>query len=285
MTILITGAFGQLGKSLIKILGKKHKIIPTGHYIPKNYNGIRLNIQNKIQLKEIVRTIQPDLIINLAAITDVDKCEENPQLAKEVNIAGLQNICNTFGGKIIQLSTDYVFDGKNGPYIEEDKVSPLSIYGKTKLEAEKIIINHNPDNLILRGNVLYDYNKYTKASFLNWVINSLNQKISINVVNDQINNPTWTKSMSNVISSCIEKGISGIYHWGDATFISRYKFAKMIAEKYRLDDSYINPISTKELGQLATRPLNSGLIADKLIKVLDVAQPSIDECLNKIILK
>ena len=285
MKILVTGAFGQLGRSLLNSLHANLKIIWTGTHIPKGENGFYLDILDRTNIRELINLHQPDILINLAALTNVDFCEKNPELAKKINVNGVSNICDIFNGKIIQLSTDYVFDGRNGPYREEDKVFPLSIYGKTKLEAEKIIIDHNPDNLILRGNVLYDYNKYTKASFLNWVINSLNQKISINVVNDQINNPTWTKSMSHVISSCIEKGISGIYHWGDATFISRYKFAKMIAEKYSLDDSFINPISTKELGQLATRPLNSGLIADKLIKVLDVAQPSIDECLNKIILK
>ena len=285
MKILVTGAFGQVGRSLLNSLHANLKIIWTGTHIPKGGSGFHLDILDRINIRELINLHQPDILINLAALTNVDFCEKNPVLAKKINVNGVSNICDIFKGKIIQLSTDYVFDGKNGPYIEEDKVSPLSIYGKTKLEAEKIIINHNPDNLILRGNVLYDYNKYTKASFLNWVINSLNQKISINVVNDQINNPTWTKSMSHVISSCIEKGISGIYHWGDANFISRYKFAKMIAEKYSLDDSLINPITTKELGQLAPRPLNSGLIADKLIKVLDVAQPSIDECLNKIILK
>ena len=285
MKILVTGSFGQVGRSLRNSLHANLKIIWTGTHIPKGENGFYLDILDRTNIRELINLHQPDILINLAALTNVDFCEKNPILAKEINVNGVSNICDIFNGKIIQLSTDYVFDGKNGPYREEDKVFPLSTYGKTKLEAEKIIIDHNSDNLILRGNVLYDYNKYTKASFLNWVINSLNQKISINVVNDQINNPTWTKSMSHVISSCIEKGISGIYHWGDATFISRYKFAKMIAEKYSLDDSFINPISTKDLGQLAPRPLNSGLIADKLIKVLDVAQPSIDECLNKIILK
>ncbi len=283
MTILITGAFGQLGKSLIKILGEKHNIIPTGHYIPKNYNGIRLNIQNKIQLKEIVKTIQPDLIINLAAITDVDKCEEYPQLAKEVNIAGLENICNTFGGKIIQLSTDYVFDGKSGPYNEEDEISPISVYGKTKSDAEKILLDNNPNHLVIRGNVLYSGSFAFQASFLSWVVNSLREGKKIEVVNDQYNNPTWTQSMSDIIELCISRGIGGIIHWGDADYLNRYEFARLISKKFELKDSLIEEIKTKDLNQIAARPLQSGLLTEKATKYLNAIPPTIEQCLDEII--
>ena len=154
--------------------------------------------------------------------------------SKEINAKGVKNICEIFPGKIVQISTDYVFNGEKGPYSENDKVAPLSVYGATKLEAEKIVMSHSSGNLILRGNVLYDYDKQSKASFLNWVVNSLKQKIPIKVVNDQINNPTWTESMAKTIFSCIENNINGIYHWGDAEFLSRYEFALKIARVINL---------------------------------------------------
>ena len=284
MKILVTGSYGQLGKSLFSHLNPNDEIFWTGRKIPFKEKGFYLDILDRINLKELIGLHEPDILINLAALTNVDLCEKNPVLAREINCNGVANICDIFKGKIIQISTDYVFDGKNGPYNEEDKPSPLSVYGSTKLDAEKIIMSHNSENVIIRGNVLYDYCKYSKASFLNWVVQSLNAKTSIEVVDDQINNPTWTQSMAKIIGLCIDKKVSGVYHWGDAEFVSRYKFAKIIAKKYELETNLINPISTEKLGQVATRPLNSGLISNKLMSVLNIKQPFINDCLNKIIL-
>ena len=284
MKILVTGSYGQLGRSLFNHLNPNIKIFWTGRNIPIGEEGFYLDILDRINFKELINLYEPDILINLAALTNVDFCEKNPVLAREINCKGVENICDIFKGKIIQLSTDYVFDGKNGPYFEEDVTSPLSVYGNTKLEAEKIIQSHNSKNLIIRGNVLYDNYKYSGASFLNWVVKSLNKKISINVVDDQINNPTWTQSMAKIIGLCIDKKLSGLYHWGDGELVSRYTFAKMIAKKYKLETNLINPIATEKLGQIAHRPLNSGLISDKLMSALNIKQPSINDCLNKIIL-
>ena len=284
MKILVTGSYGQLGKSLFKHLNPNDEFFWTGRNIPFKEKGFYLDILDRINLKELISLHEPDILINLAALTNVDLCEKNPVLAREINCNGVANICDIFKGKIIQISTDYVFDGKNGPYNEEDKPSPLSVYGSTKLAAEKIIMSHNSENIIIRGNILYDYCIYSKASFLNWVVQSLNAKTSIEVVDDQINNPTWTQSMAKIIGLCIDKKVSGVYHWGDAEFVSRYKFAKMIAKKYTLETNLINPISTEKLGQVAPRPLNSGLISNKLMSVLNIKQPFINDCLNKIIL-
>ncbi len=285
MKILVTGSYGQLGNSLLKYLNSNVEVFWTGRNIPLTRKGFYLDICDRINLKGLISLHDPDIVINLAAITNVDLCEKKPDLALEVNTNGVKNICDIFKGKIIHLSTDYVFDGKNGPYDEEDEVSPLSFYGKTKLEAEKVVTSHNSNNLIIRGNVLYDNFLNSKASFLNWVVKSLKKKTPISVVNDQINNPTWARSMAKIIGLCVEKEISGIYHWGDAEFVSRYEFAKMIAKHYNLEKELISPISTEELGQVAPRPLKSGLISERIVKELDIKQPSINECLNQIIVK
>ena len=284
MKVLVTGAYGQLGRSLYKNRNESIKYLWTGKNIPLGGDGIHLDILDRINLKELINFCSPDVIINLAALTNVDLCEKNPLLAQEINAKGVKNICENFSGKIIQISTDYVFNGEKGPYSEDDEVAPLSIYGATKLEAEKIVMSHSSENLILRANVLYDYDTQSKASFLNWVVNSLQQKKPIKVVNDQVCNPTWTESIAKTILSCIENNINGIYHWGDAEFLSRYEFALKIARSFKLDTNLISPILTEELDQIAPRPLNSGLKSHKLLKVLDIHQPSINECLKKIIL-
>ena len=285
MRILITGAFGQLGYALQTTLSKNsdYELICTGRNILEGQEGIPIDIRNQVGLKEVINSTSPDLVVNLAAMTNVDACEKNPKLAGEINVAGLQHICDSFSGKVIQLSTDYVFDGKAGPYKEEDQVCPVSIYGKTKLAAEHILLDSNLNNLVVRGNVLYDYSSHTNASFLNWVVLSLKEGKEIQVVKDQYNNPTWTRSMADIIYLCISNDINGIIHWGDADYLSRYDFSKIIAEKYSLDSSLIKPILTEELDQIARRPLQSGLIADKLINMLEVIPPSINNCLDEII--
>ena len=285
MRVLITGAFGQLGHALQSVLSKKsnYELICTGRKIKKGQEGIPLDIRNQVALKEIINTTAPDILINLAAMTNVDACELNPKLAGEINVAGLQHICDSFKGKIIHLSTDYVFDGTSGPYKEDDPLNPLSIYGKTKLASEHILLEKDIKNLVIRGNVLYDYSPHTSASFLNWVVSSLKDNQEIKVVEDQFNNPTWTRSMSDIIELSIENDLEGIIHWGDSVHISRYEFAKLIAKKFSLNDSLIKPVLTSELNQPARRPLQSGLSTEKLVNMLDIIPPSIDDCLDEII--
>ena len=285
MRILITGAFGQLGHALQSVLSKKsnYELVCTGRKIKKSQEGIPLDIRNQVALKEIINTTAPDILINLAAMTNVDACELNPELAGEINVAGLQHICDSFSGKIIHLSTDYVFDGTSGPYKEDDPFNPVSIYGKTKLASEHILLEKDIKNLVIRGNVLYDLFPNTSASFLNWVVSSLKSNKEIKVVEDQFNNPTWTRSMSDIIELSIENDLEGIIHWGDSVHISRYEFAKLIAKKFSLNGSLIKPILTSELNQPAKRPLQSGLSTEKLVNMLDIIPPSIDDCLDEII--
>ena len=285
MRILITGAFGQLGHALQSILSKKsnYELICTGRKVKKGQEGIPLDIRNQVALKELINTTAPDVIINLAAMTNVDACELNPKLAGEINVAGLEHICDSFKGKIIHLSTDYVFDGTSGPYKEDDPLNPISIYGKTKLASEHILLEKNIKNLVIRGNVLYDYSPNTSASFLNWVVFSLKSNQEIKVVEDQFNNPTWTRSMSDIIELSIKNDLEGIIHWGDSVHISRFEFAKLIAKKFSLNESLIKPVLTSELNQPARRPLQSGLSTEKLVNMLDIIPPSIDDCLDEII--
>ena len=279
MRLLITGSSGQLGTALQDLLAKYYEIVNTTRH-GNNSNTFNLDITNKIMLKEVLDATKPDLIINLAAMTNVDLCERDPSAAKRVNLLGVENICNLFDGKIIQISSDYVFDGKMGPYTEDDNTNPISIYGKTKLLAEKVVLNHNDENIVLRTNVLYSYNSKTNACFVNWVVRSLKEKRQIYVVNDQYNNPTWTKSISRVILLCIQKKISGLYHWGDGNILSRYQFSLKIAKIFNLDSSLIKSIKTSKLSQLAKRPLRSGLISKKMEEAINVYAPAVEDCLK-----
>jgi len=281
-SILLTGAYGQLGLSFYNLFHSKYEIYCTGRNYNPN-NGIYLDISNPILYDEVLKFVKPDLVINFAALTNVDLCQQKPELAYSINLGGLTNLIDIFNGPIIQISTDYVFDGKNGPYLENDITNPINIYGASKLESEKILFEHSKDNLVIRTNVLYDYSNNTSASFLNWVIGSLKKQNQINVVEDQWNNPTWTSSLAVVIEKAIDKGLSGLIHWGDGDWISRYEFANKIASAFSLKTSLIKPILTNELNQKAKRPLKSGLKTEFAQKNLNLEPPSIEECLDSII--
>ena len=281
-TILITGASGQLGMSLKKIFNSKYEIISTTGNNISGVSSIYLDVTNPVLFKEVVEMTNPDLVVNLAAMTNVDLCEKNPELAYSINIGGVDNLVNAFRGPIIHVSTDYVFDGESGPYKEEDTTNPLNVYGRSKLESEKLLLDQSEDSLVIRSNVLYDYSSKSRASFLNWVVDSLNQEKEISVVEDQWNNPTWTGSLAVVIDRAIDTQVTGLVHWGDGDLVSRFDFANKIADVFNLKKSLIKPILTSELNQTAKRPLKSGLKSDYAQNILNLEPPTIKECLETI---
>ena len=280
--ILITGASGQLGKTLKTLFSSKYDIIPTSKNYYTYQKNYFLDITNPILIRDIVSATSPDIIINLAALTNVDLCEKKPDLAFSVNFTGLQNIVKIFNGPIIQLSTDYVFDGKTGQYSENSSVNPINVYGRTKLEAENFLKENSKDSLIIRTNVLFDYMSESPASFLNWVVKSLENDKKINVVDDQWNNPTWTNSIAVAIDKAIEFELNGLIHWGDNDYISRFDFAIKIAETFQLKKNLINPIKTRELNQIAARPLKGGLNVDRAKSILNLEPSNISDCLKYI---
>ena len=282
-TILITGASGQLGMSLKRIFNSKYEIISTTRNNNPTGSSMYLDVTNPMLFKEVMETTNPDLVINLAALTNVDLCEKNPELAYSINIGGMDNLVNAFKGPIIHVSTDYVFDGEDGPYKEEDTTNPLNVYGLSKLESEKLLLDHSENSLVIRSNVLYDYSSKSEASFLNWVVDSLTQEKEINIVEDQWNNPTWTGSLAVVIDRAIDTQLTGLVHWGDGDLVSRFDFANKIADVFNLKKSLIKPILTSELNQTAKRPLKSGLKSDYAQNILNLEPPTIKECLETIV--
>ena len=172
-------------------------------------------------------------------MTDVDGCERDPEMAFDVNVRGTENLLDNFSGRFIYISTDYVFDGNNGPYKEKDEVNPISVYGRTKLYAEDLVQQSNANWVILRSNVVFSFQERTKASFMDWVVDSLKNRQLITVVDDQWNNPTWTVDLARIISRIIDNEIQGLYHYGGRDLLNRFAFAEMIAETFKLDRTLI----------------------------------------------
>ena len=282
--ILITGASGQLGNSVLNQLFGKYELLATDINKSDTLNipFVILDITDLEQIKSTFTNFKPDVIINLASFTDVDGCELNPEKAYLLNTKSVEMLSDNFNGQFIQISSDYVFDGYNGPYSEDDDTNPLSVYGKTKLESEKVLQDSRIDWCLLRTNVLFDYYNSTEASFVKWVIDSLKSNKSINVVDDQWNNPTWTQSLAEIIELVINKNVKGLYNYGGADYLNRFEFAIIIAEIFNLDKTLISPISTNSLNQAASRPLMGGLKTEKIEKDYNIQCIDLQTILNMI---
>ena len=175
-------------------------------------------------------------------MTDVDGCEKNKEEAWGVNVTGTENIINAVRGsatKIVYISTDYIFDGKNGPYIEDDVPRPINYYGKTKLAAENAVRGSAQPWVILRTNVLYGNSLRSSASFVNWVVNSLRKSQEINVVDDQTNNPTWTASLAEAIKLSIIMNIQEILNYAGSEFMVLEKCVKELLLEHHYCYTYI----------------------------------------------
>ena len=160
-SVLITGAFGQLGKSCSELLKNNFELILSG--IHPSDSGIKLDVIEQKSVKTVLDKKSPDTIVNLAALTDVDQCEVDIENAYRINVDGVKNLCKHFTGHFIQISTDYVFDGKSGPYSENDKTNPINIYGQSKLKGENVIIKNNHKYFIIRLSWLFS--KYDNSNY------------------------------------------------------------------------------------------------------------------------
>ncbi len=280
--VLITGAAGQVGQALMGVLTPGLDVLPTGRQAGDN-GLVACDITAWEQVKETVAGFRPDVIINAAAFTDVDGNEREPEKAKLVNTTGVEHLLEagrTVGANLVQLSTDYVFDGQAGPYLEQDRPAPLNVYGQTKLAAEQLVLA-GENNLVVRANVLFGPVSESPASFVGWVVNSLKGGKSIRVVNDQANNPTLTTHLAEALRIAVEREAAGLYHYGGLEFTSRYAFARDIAHHFKLPADLIAPVPSAELPQIAPRPLKGGLVCSKMKMDLQVSNATIGEALSQ----
>lgn len=265
--ILVTGSSGMLGTDLCKELLPDYDVV--GLDILKANKTLQSDITSKDSLIEAVKKAKPDLIIHAAAWTDVDGCEEDSEKSKKINILGTENIISSASElkiPIVYISTDFVFDGKKKtPYNEGDKTSPLSVYGQSKLEGEKVV-SRLSKYLIIRSGWLYGENG---KNFVNTILDISKNKKTIEVVNDQKGSPTYTKDLAKAIKKFIDINkheSKSIYHISNNGEVSWYDYAKEILSIAHVDDITLVPIDSEKLGRLAKRPSYSVLDNSKFEK-------------------
>ena len=281
MNILITGCNGQLGNEM-QLLEKEN---PQHTYY--NTDVAELDITNQLAIEQFVADHQIDGIVNCAAYTAVDKAEDNEELCTKLNAeapAYLAHAIGKRGGWMIQISTDYVFDGTNHtPYTEDEDTCPNSVYGKTKLVGELNVQKLCERSMIIRTAWLYST---FGNNFVKTMIRLGNEKPELGVIFDQIGTPTYARDLAQVIMTAINKGIvPGIYHFSNEGVISWYDFTKAIHRIAGITTCHIRPLQTSEYPTPAARPHYSVLDKTKIKQTYGIEVPYWEESLRECIAK
>jgi dTDP-4-dehydrorhamnose reductase len=278
MKIAVTGASGMLGTSLIEYLSKKYKVFGTSRF--KGLTGESINwdcfdLTNINLLENWLKKVKPDLVIHCAAIVDVDFCEKNIFLAKNLHVETTRAIANYLdlnNARLIYISTDSVFDGKkNSAYDENDPENPLNVYSKTKLLGEKIAQSIN-NSVSLRTNIV----GYTRhgSSFAEWILNGLINNEELNLFHDVYFSPLNVYDLTLIIEKIIQNPIYGLFHCTSRDSISKYDYGEKMSQIFQLPNSNLNKVTLDNIKLNASRPKNMALDIKKISISLDHVFPA-----------
>lgn len=293
MKILVTGSNGLLGQKLVYglLLRKDVELIATakGKNRVSEKSGYvyeELDITDKKSIDKIFEQYKPGCVINTAAMTNVDACELNKEECKKLNIDAvsyLTEACKKNNTHFIHLSTDFVFDGENGPYKEDDIPNPQSYYAESKLESERVVQQSNLDWCIIRTIIIYGVvDDLQRSNVVLWTKNSLEQKKTITVISDQFRSPTLAEDLASACINAALKRAKGIYHVSGKELMSIIEIANKVADFFHLDKSFIKPVTSAELNQPAKRPPKTGFILDKANRELDYKPHTFEQGLQMV---
>jgi dTDP-4-dehydrorhamnose reductase len=273
MKILITGANGLLGQKLITQLVDHVgvDIIATGRGANRNptggYKYCSLNITDKKQVATVIARESPDVVINCAAMTHVDQCEQDRENCWDQNVNAVKYLissCDQVGAFLIHLSTDFIFDGEHGPYLEDAEPNPLSYYGESKLASEKLLMESEIDWAIVRTVLVFGVaHDKSKSNIVLWVKSSIESGKNIQVVNDQWRMPTLAEDLATGCIAIALKKIQGVFNISGKDMLTPYDMAIQTAEFFKLDKSLIEEVDGSVFTQPAVRPVRTGFILDK----------------------
>lgn len=295
MRILLTGSNGMLGSDLLKKLGEtSHDILATGRGedrtdISISHSNITYKELDILSLEAVVEatdSFKPQLIIHGAAMTQVDECEQNKTTCYATNVTGTDNLiaaADRVQARLMYISTDFVFSGKDGPYKEGDPTAPVNYYGETKELAECHVMESGLDWCIIRTILLYGKADPAKRSnFIYWVKNQLESGKQIKVVNDQIRTPTFIPDLTEGILLAIENHAAGIFHISGEEVMTPYEMAQRIAQYLDLNPSLMTPVDASVFSQAGRRPLKTGFIIDKAKSLLGYKPTRFEDSLKAI---
>lgn len=277
--VLITGSNGLLGQKLVNLFSRLDSFevvaISRGNNrndTAKNYTYYNIDITDSKKLIDLLDDLKPDYIINCAAMTNVDQCEMEHDDCDAVNVEALKTIIDStkkHNSHLIHISTDFVFDGENGPYTETDEPSPINYYGLSKLKGEQLIKQAQINFTILRTILVYGLvDNMSKNNIVSWIKNAVESKQTITIVNDQFRMPTLVDDLADACLLAIQNTTYGVFNVSSSELLSIYEVALQVADAFNLDTSYIKSIPTAQLSQPAKRPPRTGFDLEKSKKFL-----------------
>jgi dTDP-4-dehydrorhamnose reductase len=280
--VLITGANGLVGQKILGqlILRDDFEIIASGLGVPRlpalwctGYRWISLDISHRIQVNEVLLHERPDFVIHAAAMTQVDQCEQNQELCWTVNVTAVSYLveaCKEISCHFIHLSTDFIFDGTSGPYSEDDLPNPVNFYGKSKLAAEKIIIDSEIRQTIIRTVLVYGLgHDLSRSNLILWVKSSLEHGKKIKVVNDQWRTPTLAEDLAWGCIAIMDHGATGIFNISGECWLTPYDMALQVVDFFNLNKTLIEEVSAATFVEPAKRPPKTGLVIEKAKTMLN----------------
>lgn len=286
LRVLITGVSGNLGWTLAKTLAPVFEVVGTffvNQVLIDRVDCIGFDLRRVGSISDFVSKLSPNIIVHLAAITDPDDCERNPQLAYLVNRDASCEIAKAsarIGARLIFASTDLVFDGSKGDYTEQDAPNPLSVYARSKVEAEEAVLSICKHALVFRSSLIYGLGNPIKKTFFKVMLENLSQSKPVRVFTDQWRNPILVDDLARAILAAIKQEISGLYHIGGRERVSRFEFAAAVCEQLGYQKSLLIPISMDDSNLLAPRPRNSTLDCSLFMKTTGFTPRSLEEGLN-----
>jgi dTDP-4-dehydrorhamnose reductase len=286
--VLVTGAGGLLGQKLcaqlgshpsFELLGAVRKPVES-----RAINTVHMDITDAASVKRVFSAFKPQVVVNCAAMTQVDECEVNRTACRLTNVTGVQNLvdeCEPAGSRLVHISTDFVFDGRHGPLDESAEPGPVNYYGQTKLEGELLVRKCKTPWTILRTVLVFGVAEDpSRSNIVLWVKASLEQGKPIRVVNDQFRTPTLADDLAAGVVLAIEKGATGIYHVSGKEMMTPYEIALLTARHFKLPESLITETDSTHFTQPARRPLKTGFVIDKAVRELGYRPRSFSEALS-----
>ncbi len=281
--LLIVGASGFLGHALCDVSGGDWERVPVSRSGSRGHLVVDLTRPDLVH--EVVAQVRPQWVINSAAMTSVDGCERNPALARAIHVDGTRNLvqaCERVGCGLVNLSTNYVFDGKKGPFAEADEAHPVNVYGQTKLESEVVLLNALCPGIVVRTAVLYGFRPSCRPNFVTWAISSLAEREAIRVVTDEWTNPTFVDELAAFILKLCRTDFRGVVHFGGADFLTRFEMVERICAVMGFDLSLVSAVTSAEFGRAAQRPLRAGLTTALARTLCDIVPASFEHNLRQL---
>ena len=262
---LVVGGSGQVGSHLLAALtARGDSALGTYHHHPRE--GLTaLDMNDEAKVLAVLQELAPQVVWMPAALPDVDRCERDPGLSHRLNVEAVRRLARTaddVGAKFVFYSTDYVFDGRRGPYRESDMPHPLQVYGRHKWESEEWLLGHIPGVLIVRTAWVYSQEDNPR-NFVYRIREQLRSGQPLKAATDQVSTPTSAAELADRSIRAVDAGLDGILHLVGGVRLSRYAWTAALAEQYGYPARVVQPILTHELGLAAQRPLDGGLVTER----------------------